>query len=474
MANAFTDDILGVQDATSIAEGIRRGDYSAEEVVRAAVERVRRINPVINAVAAERFTEAIAEADNVTGPFAGIPIFLKDQVNMKGLPTLHGSRAVPGTPHKKNDAGVDQILSTGVVVLGKSTSSEMGVLPCGETLLHGNTLNPCDTGFSTGGSSAGSAALVASGAVPIAHAMDGGGSIRIPASCCGLVGMKPSRHRHKDMFTKVFPVDFAEMGIVSRSVRDTANYFAAIEQFHRAKKLPAIGKVEGPGRKRLRIGLYTETLTGVQCDSDVSNTAKQAGELCRKLGHEVELIRNPFSMQFKLDFTTFYSMVSFASKNFGFTEFGFGYKPALMEPFTKYFANMFPVLFAANLNSINRLRRFNRKYERAFENFDLLVCPTLAIKVPEIGYWDPSQDVKETSYRLSTCVNSTIVQNISGAPAISLPLGTCSNGLPCGVQFAAKRGQERMLLELAFELEEAGVFMPYLYDQLETGKIKQL
>jgi len=467
-ANAFKKDILGTMDATAISEAVNKGELKAEEVVRASIDRVKSINPVINAVASECYDKAIERSKQIkTGDLAGIPIFLKDQINMKGLPTKHGSRSIPATPHKKNDGSVEQILSTGAVVLGKSTSSELGVLPCGETLLAGNTLNPRNIEFSTGGSSAGSAALVASGAVPISHAMDGGGSIRIPASCCGLVGLKPTRGRHKDNFTKMFPVDFAEQGIVSRSVRDTANYFAAIEKYHQLKKYPAIGKVEGPGEKRLKIGLYTDTLTGVPCDSDVAGVSKETAKLCEKLGHEVDLINNPFDTQFKIDFTTFYSMVSFAGKNFGITEFGFQFKPSLMEPFTKYFANMFPVLFAASPNAINRLRRFNRKYEQPFQKYDLLMCPTLAVKVPEIGYWDPNEDVKAMSYRLATYVNSTIVQNISGAPAISLPMGNCSNGLPCGVQFASKRGEERLLLELAFELEAAGGFEPFLNEEEE-------
>ena len=463
VANAFKNDILGdFVDATSISEAIKSKEISPEEVVKTSIDRVKEINPIINAVASNCYEEAIEYSKSVKGELAGIPIFLKDQVDMKGLPTFRGSRSMPQKAKKKSEQTIHQIQSTGIVILGKSTCSEMGILPCGETMLHGNTLNPRNIEYSTGGSSAGSAALVASGAVPISHAMDGGGSIRVPASCCGLIGLKPTKGRHIDIFTNKLPIDFAEQGIVSRSVRDTANYFAAIEKFYKNPNLPAIGKVEQSSKRRLRIAIYTDTLSGAQSDSDVVNATLDAGRFCEQLGHEVTLITNPFDMQFKLDFTTFYTFLCFISKYFGITEFGLSYNTSKLEPFTKYLANLFPLLFVINPLALKRLKKFDSIYEAAFDHYDVLLCPTLSITVPKIGYWDPNESLMNLSDRLYTYVHSTIVQNISGSPAISLPMGTCRNGLPIGIQFAAKQGEERRLLELAFELEENEGFQPFL------------
>ena len=460
--HTFSDDLLGEMDATAISKAIHDKEFTAVEAVKASIERVKKVNPVINAVATEGFDQALKYAQNVKGDLAGVPLFLKDQVNMKGLPTTHGSRSISNKPSTKNDKTVDQILSTGVVVLGKSTTSELGVLPCGETLLCGNTLNPINTGYSTGGSSAGAAALVASGAVPISHAMDGGGSIRIPASCCGLIGLKPTRGRHIESLAKFYPIDFVEQGVVSRSVRDTANYFNAIEKYHRNSRLPSIGKVESPIKERLKIALFTESLSGIHCDREVASASKAAGEFCQKLGHEVALITNPFDIQFKMDFTTFYSYVSFIAKNLGYFNFGLDYKPDKFEPFTKHLANMFPLLIAGNPLTFKRLKKFNDVYESIFDQYDVILNPTLSNPVPKIGYWEPNQDVMAMSDKLLRYANFTIIQNISGAPAISLPMGTCGHGLPIGIQFGAKQGEERKLLELAYEIEAANGFTSFL------------
>lgn len=460
--NAFKDDVLGNKDATEIGELVNSKAISAKEVVEAAIKRIEEVNPILNAVATPNYEAALANANQSKGVFSGVPIFFKDQIDVKGLPTLHGSRSIPNRKCKKNDKSVDQILSTGVVNLGKSTSSEFGVLPSGETLLQGNTLNPINKDYSTGGSSTGSAALVASGVVPISHAMDGGGSIRIPASCCGLIGLKPTRGRHISSLTSLFPIDFAEQGIVSRSVRDTANYFYAVEKYFKNPALPAIGKVTHPNKKRLKIGVYTDTIGGVNGDTEVAAAALDAAKLCEELGHSVQLMSNPFDMQFKLDFTTLYSYVSFLTKNFGTKEFGLKYRPSKFEPFTKYFANMFPALLAMNPLAFKRLKNFEQVYNALFNDYDILLCPTIGIGVPKIGYWRPDEDVKVTGYKVANYLNSTIVQNISGAPAISLPMGKDSNGLPIGVQFATKSGAERTLLELAFELEAAGGLQPFL------------
>ena len=253
------DDVLGISDAVEIARLIRDGDIHPREAVEAAIARAEQVNPLLNAIATPLFESARAEAERPrVGVFAGVPSFIKDNDAVAGSPFLFGSRALPTTPAPKSTPFVEQFLSLGFVNLGKTTMPEFGLTGTTEALLHGPTHNPWRLGFSPGGSSGGSAALVAAGVVPVAHANDGGGSIRIPASCCGLVGLKPSRGRFVDVEgSKLLPVKILHQGMLSRSVRDTAVFVHAAEQYQRNPKLPSVGLATRPGR-RLRIGFFTD------------------------------------------------------------------------------------------------------------------------------------------------------------------------------------------------------------------------
>ena len=226
--------ILGKMDATEVAEKIKGKKISSREAVACAIERAKKSDEQLNAIVNYDYERALEDSIQLeTGIFSGVPTFIKDLNDVKGFPTLKGSSAIKPKPAKKNDKIVDQILAiTGSIILGKSSTSEFGLLPCGESLQNGETRNPWNINHSTGGSSAGSSALVAAGVVPFAHASDGGGSIRIPASCCGLVGLKPTRGRNITSASQIVPIDIAQDGIVSRTVRDTANYIAGLEQYH--------------------------------------------------------------------------------------------------------------------------------------------------------------------------------------------------------------------------------------------------
>ena len=233
-----------------IARLIRVGDIHAREAVEAAIARAEAVNPLLNAIVTPLFDSARRDVERShAGAFAGVPTFIKDNDAVAGSPFLFGSRGLPVRPAAKSTPFVEQFLSLGLINLGKTTMPEFGLTGTTEPLLHGPTHNPWNLGFSPGGSSGGAAALVAAGVVPIAHANDGGGSIRIPASCCGLVGLKPSRGRLVDVEgTKLFPVKILHQGMLSRSVRDTAVFFHAAERYHRNPKLPEIGLVTRPGR----------------------------------------------------------------------------------------------------------------------------------------------------------------------------------------------------------------------------------
>jgi amidase len=458
--NTYKTGILGKMDATEVSEKIKVKEFTSTDAVACAIERAKESDTQLNAIVYSDYDRALEESENyMTGIFSGVPTFIKDLNDVYGMPTLKGSRGFKIKNAKKNDKIVDQLLKlTGSVILGKSSTSEFGLLPCGETLQHGETRNPWNTDHSTGGSSAGAAALVASGVVPFAHASDGGGSIRIPASCCGLVGLKPTRGRNITSRTAIVPVNIAEDGMVSRSVRDTANYYAGLEKYYSNPSLPAIGLVTHPGKKRLSIGMFTKSSAGMDSHGDVSDATLEAGKLCEQLGHHVSYIDNPFSHSVTRDFLVYWSFLSFGSMLSEYATNGFSFNQVKTAKFTKQIGSVFPLLSFRAARSIRNLKNHAEDYNKLFEQYDILLSPTLSHPAPPIGHFGTEVDTLEVIMKLNSYVNFTTTQNITGAPAISLPLGMSRDGLPIGVQFAALPGQERMLLELAFEIEEAKHF----------------
>ena len=466
--------ILGKMDATEVAEKIKGKKISSREAVACAIERAKKSDEQLNAIVNYDYERALEDSIQLeTGIFSGVPTFIKDLNDVKGFPTLKGSSAIKPKPAKKNDKIVDQILAiTGSIILGKSSTSEFGLLPCGESLQNGETRNPWNINHSTGGSSAGSSALVAAGVVPFAHASDGGGSIRIPASCCGLVGLKPTRGRNITSASQIVPIDIAQDGIVSRTVRDTANYIAGLEQYHNNPNLPTIGHVKGAGKKRLRIALFTESSTGVESHSDVTNTVMETGKLCEQLGHEVSYINNPFEHKITRDFMVYWSFLSFASIISEYATNGFSFNHFNTAKFTKQLGGFFPLLSVRAVTSIRNLKNHTNDYNLLFDKYDILLSPTLSHPAPPIGHFGTEVDTIDIIMKLNSYVNFTTTQNITGAPAISLPLGLSGNGLPIGVQLAAKTGEERKLLELSFELEETKRFITILGGMKSVAKKK--
>jgi amidase len=424
--------------------------------VAASIARAERVDPLLNAIAAATFEAARAEAEvGRRGALAGVPTFIKDTDPVAGAPMRYGSRGMPSAPVDETSPFAKQFLSTGVISLGKTTTPEFGLTGTTEPLLHGPTHNPWKRGFSSGGSSGGSAALVAAGVVPIAHANDGGGSIRIPAACCGLVGLKPSRGRVVDMeHAELFPVKIVHQGMLSRTVRDTAAFFHAAELYRRNPKLPEIGLVTRPGR-RLRIGFFADlgegTLAHPECVDAVTATAR----LCEELGHSVEPARRPFDEGFHEDFFLLWALLAFAITRFGKQLVHPEFDQSKVEEFTDGLARYFRKNAMKAPMALFRLRRFAHQYARVFEQYDVLMNPTLATPPPELGFIGPEVPFETALERLKWFIPFTPVQNVSGAPAISLPLQWSKSGLPIGVQLASAMGTERTLLELSLELEAA-------------------
>lgn len=451
---AFRDDALGRGDAIEIARRIKAGEIRAIDAVEAAIGRAERVNPLLNAIATPLFETAREQAQSPPpGVFRGVPSFIKDTDEVAGSPMLFGSRGLPNEPSEKTSPFAKQFLSLGFINLGKTTTPEFGLTGTTESMLHGPTRNPWNPRFSPGGSSGGSAALVAAGVVPMAHANDGGGSIRIPASCCGLVGLKPSRGRLAEIEgSKLFPVKILHQGMLSRTVRDTAMFFHSAEKYRRNSRLPEIGLVTHPGG-RLRIGFFAELGKNTPAHPECVAAVEEAAALCERLGHSVEEVPAPFDEGFQENFFLLWSTMAFVIIGFGKRLIHPGFDRTKIEPFTEGLAAHFRDNASRVPSALWRLRRFAHTYERGFERYDVLMNPTLAAPPPELGFIGPEVPFHTALERLKWLIPFTPVQNVSGAPAISLPLSRNKDGLPIGVQFSSRLGAERTLLELALELE---------------------
>lgn len=453
--HAFADDLLAQHDAVALADMLRRGEVTARELAEAAIARVEKVNGTLNAVELPDYERALDGAGQKSeGVFAGVPSFIKDNTDLKGLPTRHGSRAVPATPAPEDGAFARQYLSLGFTILGKTSLPEFGFNGTTEYQDREPTRNPWHTEHSSGGSSGGSAALVAAGAVPIAHANDGGGSIRIPAACCGLVGLKPTRGRFVDSeMSRALPVKVVSEGVVTRSVRDTAHFLAGAEHYRRARKLPPVGLVEGPSGRRLRIGLIVDSITGQPTCPETRAALMDSVRLLEAQGHRVEEIGHPAKQAFIDDFADYWGFLAFMVTRFGRHSLGRDFDASQLDDLTRGLEKRFRRRGWRFPLTLARLQDTRRQHARAMRDVDLVLSPVLAHVTPELGHISPAVPFEELFERMMNYVSFTPINNANGSPAISLPLGESSRGLPIGLQFSAAHGDERTLLELAYELE---------------------
>ena len=456
--NAFRDDALGELDAVGMVDALRTGRVSAVELIEAAIARTEAVNPALNAVAYESFERARvqAAAGGRGGYFDGVPTFIKDNVDVEGMPTMQGTDAWEPRPKAEHGAFPSFFLAEGLIPLGKTQLSEFGFSAAAEHPRIGPVRNPWDTDYTAGASSSGSGALVAAGAVPIAHANDGGGSIRIPAACNGLVGLKPSRGRLPiEKIEQYMPVRIVNDGVLSRSVRDTAAFYREGERIWRNRGLPPIGAVTGPGRDRLRIAVVTKS---VRRDSspEIRDLTLQSAGLLEELGHRVtHLNQSPVPAGFADDFLLYWALMSMTVVRSGRRMFNETFDASRLDNLTLGLARH----ASRNLHriplAIKRLRQLRRVTDKFYRDYDLLLTPTVAEVTPRVGHLDPTADFDQIVERLTDWVAFSPLQNTTGEPAISLPLTQSSSGMPVGMMFGAPWGLERRLLELAFELEAA-------------------
>ena len=463
-------------DATAQAELVRTNEASPLELVDAAIERTIRLNPELNAVIHERFEQARAEAAGPLpdGPFRGVPFLLKDLDGVsKGDPYHAGTRhlRVHGYRAEHDSHLTTKFREAGLVVIGRTNTSELGLVPTAEPEVYGPTRNPWDLTRSSGGSSGGSAAAVAAGLVPMAHAGDGGGSIRVPASECGLVGLKPSRGR-----VSVGPeAGEAWSGlvarlVVSRSVRDTA----AILQCAQGQMVGDPYAAPTPRRPypnevgadpgRLRIGLTTRTPDATMAtDPECAAAVETTGRVLESLGHEVTESRpavwDDADRQAALasSFVTAFSVWTAAELDHLGRLTGHEVTPDGVEVGTWTVAEMGRTVTGPQfLEAVSHIHAYVREQSAWWDEFDILLTPTLPELPPTLGQFaGTADDPLRGLWRSAPIVAFCIPFNMSGQPAISIPVAMSAGGLPIGVQLAGAYGREDLLLQVASQLEVA-------------------
>jgi amidase len=455
-------------DGTAQADLVRRKEVQAIELVEAAIERIEDLNPTLNAVVTPMYEKARADAKESVpdGPFSGVPFLLKDLcAEYAGVRFTEGSAFLRDFVSENDSELVARHKKAGLIVVGKTNTPEFGELPTTEPALFGPTHNPWDTSLTPGGSSGGSAAAVAAGMVPMAHGNDGGGSIRIPASCCGLFGLKPTRGRNPLglLYGDILSGLVAEHAL-TRSVRDSAALLDATsgpdlgDPYYAPPNTRAYIEEVGADPGKLRIAFTTKAPTGVPVHHDCVQAVHEAAMLCADLGHEVvEAHLEVDGEAMTRNFITLW--VGGAAWVHDHWQRRTGKKPtkeqfeplswALIEWGRKTDAGVY-------LMALEELQRASRGVARKFVNFDVWLTPTLAEPPVPLGTFDATPDNPlQGFFRAGLFMPFTPLCNITGQPAMSLPLFWNEEGLPVGTHFVGRFGDEATLFRLAAQLEEA-------------------
>ena len=455
-------------DGLGLAELVRCKDLHPAELVDTAIARAEAVNPSLNFMVFADFERARDNARRgcKDGTFAGVPMFLKDILAFaEGMPTRQGSRFMLALPSKRDSVLTTRFRNAGLVPLGKTNVPEFGMVPTTESKLYGPARNPFDLGRSTGGSSGGSAAAVAAGVVPIAHANDGGGSIRIPASCCGLVGLKPTRGRVTVAPELGDAVDgLAIDHVVTRSVRDSAAALDAIAgnvlgDPYWAPPAPTswlAAMRETP--RRLRIAFSSRRLDGTVMHPDCESAVRHAAKLCAELGHTVDEAAQHFDLSVLVpSFLAVWSANLAAAVDLVAQHTGQTPAPKLFEGLTwGMYESGKRIDASAYLVAKDALQCASRGAAKFHETHDVWLMPTLGSPPMRNGVFDVEErDIFKGFLPLFDYVPFTAFQNVTGQPAINLPLFWNGDGLPIGVQFATPFGDEKTLFQLAYQLEQA-------------------
>jgi Asp-tRNA(Asn)/Glu-tRNA(Gln) amidotransferase A subunit family amidase len=464
-------------DAAGLAELVRKKEVSAGELLSEAIERCDRVNPRLNAVIHRCDSEAERSASSAdpSRPLAGVPFLIKDLgPALAGAPLTSGSRLFARYVPTEDGEIVKRFKAAGLTIFGKTNIPEFGLVPATESELHGPCRNPWDINRTPGGSSGGAASAVAAGIVPVAHASDGGGSIRIPASCCGLVGLKPSRglnpkESQPASITESFGVDH----VVSRSVRDSAALLDAVCNQPNAGFLAGLETAPSG----LRVAVVRSAMLGASVAPEMRSALDQAAKLLEGLGHHVEDAEPRVDYaEAGMAFLTYWAVGAMQTLDDAERVLGRQASKGDVELATWTLAKVGRIM---SDDDISRARVAIAKVTGAFADFlaryDILVSPVLAAPPLAIGQ-NRIKAAEKIAIRLAGGINSpwlmkallrqvaaknfafaafTAPFNLTGQPAISVPLHWTSNGLPAGIQLAARTGADALLLRLARQLELA-------------------
>jgi amidase len=450
---------LSSYDAMGLAELIRTKQITPREVIEDTIRKIEAINPKLNAVIHKIYESAREQALQAKGegPFAGVPLLVKDNATIAGVQLTQGSRALRGNVPDKTAPFFVAAKEAGFILVGVTNMPEMGLIDGTENVLYGPTHNPWNLDYSPSGSSGGSAACVAAGVLPLAHGTDGGGSIRMPASHCGLFGLKASRGRllAGNFATPAWPR--LVQGGLSRTVRDTAMYLSIVEDPN--TQLPKLGFVPGKSPKRLKIAVMYEGMQGQAPHPEVRKAVADTAQLCRDLGHSIEETKPPLDQVTlgnaarQLGAIEVAKAVDAIAKAKGITKLedvfesrALGQRESALRngPFEEQIAAALPTLRAGTAT-----------LDQFFQEWDVLLTPVVREPVFKTGMRDQSRfSFKELNEITRDYMPYTALHNICGTTAMSVPLHWDSNGLPIGSQFAARMGSEAALLALAYELEE--------------------
>ncbi|NNF10142.1 MAG: amidase [Acidimicrobiia bacterium] len=486
MAEPFAD--YEQHDAVGLADLVRRRDVHPTELVEAAIARIEDRDPAINAVIRRRFDAARRRAaDEITGPFAGVPFLVKDLTLDEGEPVAFGSVFFRDYVADTTAALVDRFREAGLISLGRTNTPELGLVPVTEPVLYGPTANPWNHQHSPGGSSGGAAAAVAAGMVPMAHASDGGGSIRIPASACGLFGLKPTRGR-----TPQRPLsgpDGLPVGLcVSRSVRDSATLLDAVhgaargDRWHAPSPAGSFAEAARRHPSKLRIAYTIHDFSGSRVHPDTAEAVLSTARLCEELGHEViedrpAIDRDQMAASFLLlweavpasvfqlilgeadkqaigrllrklgDWRAIRLIAKLDSRKSGLPAF---------EPFTWALAKRAHSTRSGELAmAYSNLQAITYEVADFLDRVDVFLSPTLGTPPVRTGAIDQSVDLDDLIDQLVEYVEFTPLANFTGFPAMSVPLHWNGAGLPIGSHFLGRFGEEETLLGLAGQLETA-------------------
>jgi len=474
------------QDATGLAELVAKREATADELLDIALELTEERNPALNAVVNIQEDAARQAIRNglPDGPFAGVPFLLKDLgAEAKAYPTFNGSKLFAGTNWSYDSEIFLRMQATGVVTYGRGTSPELGVGPVTEAQAYGGpTRNPWNTGHTSGGSSGGSGAAVAAGIVPMAHGSDGGGSVRIPASSCGLVGFKPTRARLPDgPMSGEGWAGMAIDGFLTRSLRDTAKMLDACSGPDLGAPYVAppleIGFVEAMNRDpgKLKVRFSTTTLSGVPIDPECVAAVEKTARLMADLGHDVEEFRPAADLDVEAMMMAWTTVVACGTALSVRKKLkGAPLDPSMVEGVTRAAIAYSQKLDGADyLDAVEEVHAFGRRMAHVFLDCDVLLTSTLATPPAPVGKYKP--DFEDfVAYRngpgsVFDYSPFTAIFNASGQPAITLPLHWSADDLPVGVHLAMAYGLDERLMSVAAQIERAAPWSDKQLSLIEAG-----